>query len=164
MQPDVANDQLAMDQYQKLVKGKQCGMQWLLLTVCAVGRVIWCVFSLCPSKQFTIWGIDCRYAVCWQDLTHMPLQSLAQHFRGSDVTSKVCHTQVGTVSRLCSLLLADKTKFLKVSLQSKQLMCWLYRENTTCSVSPHSSLQACKLSNTCVCVQKTCRDSIQHAV
>ncbi len=129
MQPDVPDDQIAMDQYKKLAKGKQCEMQWLLVTTCAVGRAVLCVFSLFALKQFIIWDVDCRYAVCWQELIHMPLQSLAQHITGSDVKSQICHKQASFVSRLSALMLADTTKFQKVSWCRKQLMHLLSRDN-----------------------------------
>ncbi len=179
-----------MDQYKKLVKGKQCEMQRLLATTCAVGRVIlWvsspglppleapvmivekcklffsflCVYISAPSKHFTIWDADCRYALCWQDLIHMPLQSLAQHITGSNVKSKVCHTQVGFVSRLSALLLADTTKLLSVFLQYKQVMCVLGRPVQglhSYLKYLRSSFCACKLSDICNFVQTTCRDII----
>ncbi len=42
VQPDAPDDHEALDQYKKLVKGEmqQCEMQWLLVTACAVGRVV----------------------------------------------------------------------------------------------------------------------------
>ncbi len=73
-------------------------------------------FSLCPLKHFTIWDADCRYALCWQEFIQMPLQCLNQHITGADFKSEVCHTQASFVSRLSTLLLADTTKFLKVTL------------------------------------------------
>ncbi len=118
MQPDAPDDHEALDQYKKLVKGgmQQCEMQWLLVTACAVGRVVLSVFSLCPLKHFTIWDADCRYALCWQEFIQMPLRCLNQHITGADFKSEVCHTQASFVSRLSTLLLTDTTKFLKVTL------------------------------------------------
>ena len=140
-----------MDQYKKLAKGKQCEMQWLLVTNCAVGRAVLCVFSLFALKQFIIWDVNCRYAVCWQELIHMPLQSLAQHITGSDVKSQICHKQASFVSRLSALMLADTNFKRSLGVESNSCICCPGTTLTFKCLCTHPSKPASFLTPTIVC-------------